>query len=227
MERITLPSTGPAVDDVIFGCANQAGEDNRNVARMSPAGRPARRRARHDYQPPLRLGPGCRRHRRPAPSSSGEAELMLAGGVEIDVARPLRHAESRHRFLAQRRDLRHHHRLALRQPAHEGALRRRFHARDGENVAAGLPGFARRPGRLRAAQPAARRRRTSPPAASPRRSSRSASAAARATRHRRADEHPRPTPPWKRSPSCRRPSARKAAPSPPAMPRASTTARLR
>ncbi|MFN3399055.1 MAG: 3-oxoadipyl-CoA thiolase, partial [Ferrovibrio sp.] len=24
-----------AVDDVIFGCANQAGEDNRNVARMS------------------------------------------------------------------------------------------------------------------------------------------------------------------------------------------------
>ena len=23
------------VDDVIFGCANQAGEDNRNVARMS------------------------------------------------------------------------------------------------------------------------------------------------------------------------------------------------
>jgi acetyl-CoA acyltransferase len=24
-----------AVDDVTFGCANQAGEDNRNVARMS------------------------------------------------------------------------------------------------------------------------------------------------------------------------------------------------
>ncbi len=24
-----------ALDDVIFGCANQAGEDNRNVARMS------------------------------------------------------------------------------------------------------------------------------------------------------------------------------------------------
>ena len=28
-------STGRAVDDVIFGCANQAGEDNRNVARMA------------------------------------------------------------------------------------------------------------------------------------------------------------------------------------------------
>jgi acetyl-CoA acetyltransferase len=24
-----------AIDDVLFGCANQAGEDNRNVARMS------------------------------------------------------------------------------------------------------------------------------------------------------------------------------------------------
>ena len=38
-----------AVDDVIFGCANQAGEDNRNVARMAlllaglPAAFPARR----------------------------------------------------------------------------------------------------------------------------------------------------------------------------------------
>jgi acetyl-CoA C-acetyltransferase len=35
---------GPsAVDDVILGCANQAGEDNRNVARMSAllAGLPA------------------------------------------------------------------------------------------------------------------------------------------------------------------------------------------
>ena len=32
-----------AIDEVIFGCANQAGEDNRNVARMSAllAGLPA------------------------------------------------------------------------------------------------------------------------------------------------------------------------------------------
>ena len=28
-------STGAAIDDVIYGCANQAGEDNRNVARMA------------------------------------------------------------------------------------------------------------------------------------------------------------------------------------------------
>ena len=37
-----------AVDDVIYGCVNQAGEDNRNVARMAVllAGLPARFRAR-------------------------------------------------------------------------------------------------------------------------------------------------------------------------------------
>ena len=34
MER-NPASTGRAVDDVIYGCANQAGEDNRNVARMA------------------------------------------------------------------------------------------------------------------------------------------------------------------------------------------------
>src|SRR5919199_291095 len=33
VERNDLPTD--AIDDVIFGCANQAGEDNRNVARMS------------------------------------------------------------------------------------------------------------------------------------------------------------------------------------------------
>ena len=38
---------GGAIDDVYFGCANQAGEDNRNVARMaaSSPGCPSRSRA--------------------------------------------------------------------------------------------------------------------------------------------------------------------------------------
>ncbi len=46
------------LDDVIFGCANQAGEDNRNVARMALllAGLP-RRGSRRDREPPVRLGP--------------------------------------------------------------------------------------------------------------------------------------------------------------------------
>ena len=71
-----------AVDDVILGCANQAGEDNRNVARMALLARwPSARRSR------------ARRSNRLCGSSmdaiaiasrairSGEAELMIAGGV--------------------------------------------------------------------------------------------------------------------------------------------------
>ena len=117
------------VDDVILGCANQAGEDNRNVARMAAllaglpvdvpgatvnrlcgsgldavgaggAGHPVGRRATHD-----------RRRRR-----------------EHDP-RAVRHAARRTaRFRRAARDLRHHDRLALRQPADEGAVRHRLDA---------------------------------------------------------------------------------------------------
>ena len=71
-----------AVDDVVYGCANQAGEDNRNVARMSLllAGMPA-------------TVPGTTINRLCGSSmdaaiiaaraiKSGEAELVIAGGVE-------------------------------------------------------------------------------------------------------------------------------------------------
>ena len=71
-----------AVTDVIYGCANQAGEDNRNVARMAAllAGMPQE-------------VPGCTVNRLcgsglDAVGSAaraircGEAELMIAGGVE-------------------------------------------------------------------------------------------------------------------------------------------------
>src|SRR5690606_38525746 len=71
-----------AVDDVVYGCANQAGEDNRNVARMSLllAGLP------------LEV-PGTTINRLCGSGmdavlvaarqiASGEAELMIAGGVE-------------------------------------------------------------------------------------------------------------------------------------------------
>ena len=59
LERAGLPPE--EVEDVYFGCANQAGEDNRNVARMSlllaglpetVSGRPARR---SDMRATLRL----------------------------------------------------------------------------------------------------------------------------------------------------------------------------
>ena len=54
-----------AVDDVVYGCANQAGEDNRNVARMSLllAGLPAEVPG-STITPPLRFESGRNRGRR-------------------------------------------------------------------------------------------------------------------------------------------------------------------
>ena len=71
-----------AVDDVLFGCANQAGEDNRNVARMSLllAGLP------HSV-PGATLNRLCGSGLDAVGSAAraikaGEAQLMIAGGVE-------------------------------------------------------------------------------------------------------------------------------------------------
>jgi 3-oxoadipyl-CoA thiolase len=71
-----------AVEDVIYGCANQAGEDNRNVARMSSllAGLPAE-------VPGTTInrlcGSGMDAVGLAARSiKSGDTELMIAGGVE-------------------------------------------------------------------------------------------------------------------------------------------------
>ncbi|MGH6810516.1 MAG: 3-oxoadipyl-CoA thiolase [Ensifer adhaerens] len=71
-----------AVDDVIFGCANQAGEDNRNVARMSLllAGLPASVTGTTINR---LCGSGMDAVIAAARAiKSGEAELMIAGGVE-------------------------------------------------------------------------------------------------------------------------------------------------
>ena len=52
------------IDEVVLGAANQAGEDNRNVARMAVAARrPARHRARLHGQPAVRQRPAGRRCR--------------------------------------------------------------------------------------------------------------------------------------------------------------------
>ncbi len=77
-----------AVDDVILGCANQAGEDNRNVARMAGllAGLPDKV-GRRDPQSPLRLGPG-RGGDGGAGDRGGEADCMIAGGVESMTRAP-------------------------------------------------------------------------------------------------------------------------------------------
>ncbi|PMS32698.1 3-oxoadipyl-CoA thiolase [Trinickia symbiotica] len=71
-----------AIDDVILGCANQAGEDNRNVARMAsllaglPIGVPGSTVNRLCGSGLDALGTAARAIK------SGEAELMIAGGVE-------------------------------------------------------------------------------------------------------------------------------------------------
>jgi acetyl-CoA acyltransferase len=71
-----------AVEDVIYGCANQAGEDNRNVARMSsllaglPADVPGTTVNRLCGSGMDAVGLAARSIK------SGETELMIAGGVE-------------------------------------------------------------------------------------------------------------------------------------------------
>ena len=71
-----------AVTDVIYGCANQAGEDNRNVARMSsllaglPVDVPGATLNRLCGSSLDALGTAARAIK------SGEAGLMIAGGVE-------------------------------------------------------------------------------------------------------------------------------------------------
>ncbi|WP_193337356.1 3-oxoadipyl-CoA thiolase [Devosia beringensis] len=71
-----------AVDDVIFGCANQAGEDNRNVARMSLllAGLPVGVTGTTINR---LCGSGMDAVMSAARAiKSGEAELLIAGGTE-------------------------------------------------------------------------------------------------------------------------------------------------
>jgi 3-oxoadipyl-CoA thiolase len=80
---------GGAIDDVYLGCANQAGEDNRNVARMSAllAGLP-------DSVPGVTLNRLCASGLSAVVSAchaviAGDAELVVAGGVESMSRAPL------------------------------------------------------------------------------------------------------------------------------------------
>jgi acetyl-CoA acyltransferase len=76
------------LDDVIYGCANQAGEDNRNVAHMSsllaglPTSAPGTTINRLCGSGMDALGTAARAIK------SGEARLMIAGGVESMTRAP-------------------------------------------------------------------------------------------------------------------------------------------
>ena len=90
-----------AVDDCIFGCANQAGEDNRNVARMSlllaglPPVVPGSTINRLCGSGLDAVGTAARAIR------SGDATLMLAGGVESMTRAPFVMGKSTEPFSRQ------------------------------------------------------------------------------------------------------------------------------
>ena len=137
-----------AVEDVIYGDANQAGEDNRNVARMatllaglpeSVAGQTVNRLCGSGMQATAAAARAIK---------SGEADFMIAGGVESMTRAPFVMGQERCRFFAAGRDLRYDHRLAFREPEDEGGIRCRLDAGNRRERRRGLPNFARRPRRL-------------------------------------------------------------------------------
>ena len=76
-----------AIDEVILGCANQAGEDNRNIARMATilAGLP-------EHVPAITVNRLCASGLSALNSAArsiltGDADVMVAGGVESTVER--------------------------------------------------------------------------------------------------------------------------------------------
>ena len=145
------PGLGEKVDEVFLGCANQAGEDNRNLARMALllAGLP-------DSIPGATVNRLCASGMDAVAAAAraikaGEIGLAIAGGAESMTRAPFVMGKARNRVSAIGRGLRHHHRLAVRQSDDEKALWRRFDARDGRERRRRIPDFARRPGRVRAA----------------------------------------------------------------------------
>jgi acetyl-CoA acyltransferase len=94
-----LPRLDPAaIDDVVFGCANQAGEDNRNVARMAAllAGLP-------DSVPGATVNRLCGSGMDAVATAArsiraGEMDLVLAGGVESMTRAPFVLAKSSEAF---------------------------------------------------------------------------------------------------------------------------------
>ena len=92
-----------AVDDVVFGCANQAGEDNRNVARMASllAGLP-------ETVPGVTVNRLCGSGMEAVGGAAraikaGEAALAIAGGVESMTRAPFVMAKAETAFSRQAR----------------------------------------------------------------------------------------------------------------------------
>jgi len=97
---------GVVVDDVIMGCTNQAGEDNRNIARMAlllagfpeaVSGVTVNRLCASGMEA---IGLAARAIK------ANEAEIIIAGGVESMSRAPfVMYGEARHRFFAESRSV--------------------------------------------------------------------------------------------------------------------------
>ncbi len=144
------------VDDVIFGCANQAGEDNRNVARMALllAGLP-------QEVPGATVNRLCGSSMEAVAMAAraincGEAELVIAGGVESMSRAPFVMAKADAAFsrAAKLED------TTLGWRFVNPVMKERYGvdsmAETGENVAEDVSHFASRSGRIRISQPASR-----------------------------------------------------------------------
>jgi 3-oxoadipyl-CoA thiolase len=98
-EIVRRTGADPAtIDDVLFGCANQAGEDNRNVARMSallgglPPSVPGGTVNRLCGSGLMAVNDGARA------IAAGDADLLIAGGVESMSRAPMIMAKPREAF---------------------------------------------------------------------------------------------------------------------------------
>ena len=160
-----------ALDEVVFGCANQAGEDNRNVARMALllAGLP-------DTVPGITVNRLCASGLNAVGDAArairaGEIDFAIAGGVESMTRAPFVMGKAQEAFQRSAEIHDTTHRLALHQSADEAAIRRRLHAGDRRERGRGISrSRARTRTRSRCARSSAPARR-SRPAISPRRSS--------------------------------------------------------
>ena len=142
---------GEAIEDVYFGCANQAGEDNRNVARMaallaglpeSVAGVTVNRLCASGLSAVVGACHAI---------AAGDGDLFVAGGVESMTRAPLVHGQARAGVPARRPDgLGHDARLALPEPAAGGDVPARVDGRDRRERRRALRRLARGAGRVRA-----------------------------------------------------------------------------
>ena len=150
--RSSAPASTPAeIEDVYLGCANQAGEDNRNVARMaallaglpeSVAGVTVNRLCASGLSAVVGACHAI---------AAGDGDLFVAGGVESMSRAPLVDGEAGRGLPARRpHDVRHDARLALPEPRARGEVPARVDGRDGRERGRALGRLARGPGRVRA-----------------------------------------------------------------------------